>query len=122
MEIYLKYFNFNVLLFATLREEGNDIVVVGHWLPCTLVAVFSVEGCFVARKQDMNFFLSLHQAKTSRLDKQYTCLGQRQCAWQPLLIPIVIFSVGKKWSCVYGWVGVPPMYMMDITFQDRYFC
>jgi hypothetical protein len=45
----------------------------GHWLPSTLVAVFSVEGCFGARKQDMKFFLSFHQAKAGQLDKQYTC-------------------------------------------------
>jgi hypothetical protein len=37
---------------------------------CTLVAVFSVEGCFGARKQDMKTFLSFHQAKTGQLDKQ----------------------------------------------------
>jgi hypothetical protein len=36
-----------------------------HWLP-----FFSVEGCFGARKQDMNVFLSFHQAKTGQLDKQ----------------------------------------------------
>jgi hypothetical protein len=34
-----------------------------HWLPCTLVAVFSVEGCFGARKQDMKNSLSFHKAK-----------------------------------------------------------
>jgi hypothetical protein len=30
-----------------------------HWLP-----IFTVEGCFGARKQDMKFFISLQQAKT----------------------------------------------------------
>jgi hypothetical protein len=35
-----------------------------------LVAIFSVEGCFGARKQDMKIFLSIHQAKTGQLDKQ----------------------------------------------------
>jgi hypothetical protein len=43
---------------------------IGHWLPCTLVAVFSGKGCFGARKQDIKFFLSFDQAKTGQLDKQ----------------------------------------------------
>jgi hypothetical protein len=42
----------------------------GHWLPCTLAAVFSVEGCFGASKQDKHFFLSFHQSKTGQLDRQ----------------------------------------------------
>jgi hypothetical protein len=53
---------------ATSRDMA--ICRIGHWLPRTLVAVFSVEGCFGARKQDMKIFLSFHHAKTGQLDKQ----------------------------------------------------
>jgi hypothetical protein len=52
-----------------------------HWLP-----IFTVEGCFGARKQEIIIFLSFDEAKPSQLDKQETCFGQRQCAWQPVSI------------------------------------
>jgi hypothetical protein len=35
-----------------------------------LVAVFTGEGCFGARKKDVKIFLHFNQAKTGQLDKQ----------------------------------------------------
>jgi hypothetical protein len=54
--------------------------------------IFTVEGCFGARKQDRKIFLSFNESKTSQLDKHWTCFGQRQCEWQP--VSIVSFSRG----------------------------
>jgi hypothetical protein len=54
------------LAHVGVHQKGSlDTGCHAHWLP-----LFSVEGCFGASKQVMKIFLSFHQAKNGRLDKQ----------------------------------------------------
>jgi hypothetical protein len=50
----------------------------------------------------MKIFLPFDQAKTSQLDKQFTCFGQRQCAWQPVSILALLTLLVTLGFCLQG--------------------